>query len=170
MRIPLDRQSEIPLYQQIGTYLRNAILSGNLAVDTRLPAYRQLAQDLGVNRTTIENAYSVLEAEGLVFSRMGSGTYVLPQNLTLPKPNTDITLPLWQQRFHSKNIVSKSDVVDEMLQAAGHPQAISFASGISDTQYSVSRPRSLNTFGPKPRLKVSTFTPNALAKRKCPSS
>lgn len=134
MRIPLDRQSEIPLYQQIGTYLRNAILSGNLAVDTRLPAYRQLAQDLGVNRTTIENAYSVLEAEGLVFSRMGSGTYVLPQNLTLPKPNTDITLPLWQQRFHSKNIVSKSDVVDEMLQAAGHPQAISFASGISDTR------------------------------------
>ncbi|MFN8411032.1 MAG: PLP-dependent aminotransferase family protein [Anaerolineales bacterium] len=134
MRIPLDRQSDIPLYQQIGTYLRNAILSGNLTVDTRLPASRQLANDLGVNRTTVENAYSMLEAAGLVFSRMGSGTYVLPQNFSTPKHNAEISFPLWQQSFQSKEIVSKSDVVDEMLQAAGHPQPISFASGISDTR------------------------------------
>ncbi|MBV5337854.1 MAG: winged helix-turn-helix transcriptional regulator, partial [Deltaproteobacteria bacterium] len=79
MRIPLDRQSAIPLYQQIGTYLRQAILSSSLTADTRLPACRQLAHDLGVNRTTVENAYAELEADGLVFSRMGSGTYVLPQ-------------------------------------------------------------------------------------------
>ena len=69
MRIPLDRQSGIPLYQQIGAYLRQAILSGNLTADTRLPACRQLAHDLGVNRTTVENAYAELEADGLVFSR-----------------------------------------------------------------------------------------------------
>jgi DNA-binding transcriptional regulator YhcF (GntR family) len=76
MRIPLDRNSEVPLYQQIGAYLKKAITSGNLAAETRLPAYRQLAEDLGVNRTTVENAYTMLEADGLVFSRMGSGTYV----------------------------------------------------------------------------------------------
>lgn len=134
MRIPLDRHSEVPLYQQIGSYLRDAILSGNLAADTRLPAYRQLAQDLGVNRTTVENAYSMLEADGLVFSRMGSGTYVLPQNLAIPKHNAEITLPLWQQGFQSKEVISKSDGVDEMLQAAAHPHPISFASGISDTR------------------------------------
>src|SRR6266542_3059897 len=40
MRIPLDRQSVIPLYQQIKTYLRKGILSGSLAADTRLPASR----------------------------------------------------------------------------------------------------------------------------------
>jgi GntR family transcriptional regulator/MocR family aminotransferase len=61
MRIPLDRQSEVPLYQQIETYLRQGILSGSLAADTRLPASRQLAQDLGVNRLTVENAYAELE-------------------------------------------------------------------------------------------------------------
>jgi GntR family transcriptional regulator/MocR family aminotransferase len=87
MRIPLDRQSAIPLYQQIETYLRQGILSGSLAVDTRLPASRQLAHDLGVNRITVENAYAELEIEGLIYSKMGSGTYVLPINplLTLPK-------------------------------------------------------------------------------------
>ncbi len=43
MRIPLDRQNAVPLYQQIETYLRQGILSGSLAADTRLPASRQLA-------------------------------------------------------------------------------------------------------------------------------
>jgi GntR family transcriptional regulator/MocR family aminotransferase len=78
MRIPLDHQSTIPLYQQIETYLRQGILSGSLAPETRLPASRQLADDLGVNRITVENAYAGLEADGLIFSRVGSGTYVLP--------------------------------------------------------------------------------------------
>lgn len=136
MRIPLDRQSAIPLYQQIGTYLRQAILSGNLIADTRLPACRQLARDLGINRTTVENAYAELEADGLVFSRMGSGTYVLPQNPipTIPKNSADAPWPLWQQSVQDRNIISKSDMVDEMLQAMGHQHPISFASGISDSR------------------------------------
>ena len=67
MRIPLDRQSQIPLYEQIETYLRQGILSGSLAADTRLPARRQLARDLGVNRITVENAYAELETDGLIY-------------------------------------------------------------------------------------------------------
>ena len=86
MRIPLDRQSATPLYQQIKTYLRQGILSGSLAPDTRLPASRQFAQDLGVNRITVENAYAELEAEGLILSKLGSGTYVLPPDPLLPLP------------------------------------------------------------------------------------
>jgi GntR family transcriptional regulator/MocR family aminotransferase len=136
MRIPLDRESDTPLYEQIGNYLRNAILSGKLTADTRLPAYRQLANDLGVNRATIENAYSLLEAEGLVFSRMGSGTYVLPHSLIpkVSKHKTDSSLPLWQQNFRFQESNTNLDSIDEMLQNAGHPNPISFASGISDTR------------------------------------
>lgn len=135
MRIPLDRQSGIPLYQQIGAYLRQAILSGNLTADTRLPACRQLAHDLGVNRTTVENAYAELEADGLVFSRMGSGTYVLPQNPIpfIPK-NSAAALPLWQQSLRSEHIMPRSDTADELLAAGGHPHPISFASGVSDAR------------------------------------
>src|SRR5574339_735748 len=99
MRIPLDRQSTVPLYQQIETYLRQGILTGSLAADTRLPASRQLAQDLGVNRITVENAYAELEAEGLVFSKLGSGTYVLQPDPLLPLSKNDNAAPwpLWQQ-------------------------------------------------------------------------
>jgi GntR family transcriptional regulator/MocR family aminotransferase len=134
MRIPLDHKSNIPLYQQIEDHLRKSILSGNLPADTRLPASRQLARDLGVNRTTVENAYSALEAEGLVFSKMGSGTYVLPVYPipSIPKNNSN-TLPLWQMNLH-KNVSFTSDSAEDMLQTGGHPHPINFASGISDAR------------------------------------
>ena len=101
MRIPLDRHSDKPLYQQIADHIRQGILSGSLSPETRLTASRQLARDLGVNRITVEAAYSELEADGLIYSRVGSGTYVLPAP-TLPlsplqKDGQNIAWPLWQQ-------------------------------------------------------------------------
>lgn len=132
MRIPLDRQSPIPLYQQIKSYLRQGILSGSLAADTRLPASRQLAQDLGVNRITVENAYAELEAEGLIFSRLGSGTYILPPDPLLPlaKNSPGTPWPLWQQSIKDKTIRNK--LPDAARKAIRHPHPISFASGIGD--------------------------------------
>jgi len=132
MRIPLDRQSATPLYQQIKTYLRQGILSGSLAPDTRLPASRQLAQDLGVNRITVENAYAELEAEGLILSKLGSGTYVLSPDplLPLPKNDKDAPWPLWQQNLLAYKNTSRSSL--PKLKATRHPQPISFASGIGD--------------------------------------
>src|SRR5512142_2174276 len=132
MRIPLDRQSSVPLYQQIEAYLRQGILSGSLAPDTRLPASRQLARDLGVNRITIENAYAELEAEGLVFSKLGSGTYILPPDALppFPKNSLDAPWPLWQRSIQDKTIRNK--LPDQRLKPTRHTPLISFASGIGD--------------------------------------
>jgi GntR family transcriptional regulator/MocR family aminotransferase len=137
MRILLDRQSLVPLYQQIKEHLSQGILSGSLTADTRLPASRQLALDLGVNRITVEKAYSELEADGLVFSRVGSGTYVLPPNPLPPvsKGNAEASWPLWQQSLQARNMDTKRAPVEEMLKAAGHPNPINFASGISDSRH-----------------------------------
>src|SRR5512144_3433599 len=123
MRIPLDRQSAIPLYQQIETYLRQGILSGSLAADTRLPASRQLAQDLGVNRITVEHAYPELEAEGLIFSKLGSGTYVLPPDSLPPLSENSLAAPwpLWQQNIQDKTIRGK--LPDKKLRTR-HPDPI----------------------------------------------
>ena len=134
MRIPLDRQSAIPLYQQIESYLRQGILSGSLAADTRLPASRQLAHDLGVNRLTVENAYAELETDGLIYSRMGSGTYVLPPNpiLPIPKDNPDAPGPLWQQNIGFQRRTPGKLLPGEELKKSARRQVISFASGIGD--------------------------------------
>jgi GntR family transcriptional regulator/MocR family aminotransferase len=135
MRIPLDRNSAVPLYEQIETYLRQGILSGSLAPDTRLPASRQLARDLGINRITVENAYAELETEGLIYSRMGSGTYVLPPNplLTFPKDKPGAPWPLWQQSLEFQDRTLANRPAEEMSgKATPRSQLISFASGIGD--------------------------------------
>src|SRR5687768_18618136 len=115
MRIPLDRQSSTPLYEQIEAYLRQGILSGSLAAGTRLPAILQLARDLGVNRITVENAYAVLETDGLIYSRMGSGTYVLPPNplFAFSKDKPGAAWPLWQQSLELEGTAIKNKSFEE---------------------------------------------------------
>jgi GntR family transcriptional regulator/MocR family aminotransferase len=56
--------------------LREAILDGRLARGDRVPATRDLAQQLGVARGTVTAAYDRLVAEGFLESRTGSGTFV----------------------------------------------------------------------------------------------
>ncbi len=100
MRIPINRDSDTPLYKQVEQFLRDEILSASLPADTRLPSSRELASGLGVNRITIANAYADLEAEGLVYSKPGSGTYVAPleeQETGGAGENRSEQWPLWQQ-------------------------------------------------------------------------
>jgi GntR family transcriptional regulator / MocR family aminotransferase len=80
----IDPESTVPIYRQLYTSLRNAILNGQLASGTQLPSTRALALELGVARGTILNAYEQLLAEGYVEGEMGGGTYVareLPDEL-----------------------------------------------------------------------------------------
>lgn len=74
--IKLERNNGQPLYRQICQQLREAILAGELAEGTRLPTERALAGELGVNRTTVMNAYNELASEGLIEGHVGRGTLV----------------------------------------------------------------------------------------------
>lgn len=74
--IRLERKSGLPLYRQICQRLREAILSGELPEGARLPTERALASELGVNRTTVMNAYNELASEGLIEGHVGRGTLV----------------------------------------------------------------------------------------------
>jgi GntR family transcriptional regulator/MocR family aminotransferase len=74
--VELDRAGQEPLHRQLANGLRDAIRTGRLAPQTRLPSTRVLAGDLGVSRRLVVDAYSQLVAEGFLLSRHGSGTRV----------------------------------------------------------------------------------------------
>ncbi len=123
------------MYRQIHQFLREQITSGALPPSTRLPASRDLASSLGVNRITVTNAYAELEAEGLVAGRPGSGTYVTPRVPVPPETPTRRTAgtdwPLWQQEMLNRAWLPSARELDRLLEsAATRPDVISFAGGV----------------------------------------
>jgi len=81
---PISSELDTPLYQQLYTHLRTAILIGDLKTGTRLPSTRALAPQLNVSRNTVLNAYQQLIAEGYLDGMVGNGTFVariLPDHL-----------------------------------------------------------------------------------------
>src|SRR5450432_378496 len=72
----LDHQAESPLYRQLFEQIAQQIRSGQLARGERLPATRELAGLLGLNRTTVSAAYEMLETEGLISGQVGRGSFV----------------------------------------------------------------------------------------------
>src|ERR1700730_16787958 len=72
----LQPESHIPLYIQLRDQLRSLVHAGDLRPGDRIPASRELAQMLGVHRTTVANAYAELESEGLIQGHVGRGTFI----------------------------------------------------------------------------------------------
>src|ERR1035438_923288 len=72
----LHHDSEIPLYKQLFEQISAEIRAGRLATGDRLPPTRELAGQLGLNRTTVSAAYELLEAEGLIAGQVGRGSFV----------------------------------------------------------------------------------------------
>ncbi len=66
----------LPLYQRIARQLKSAIERGELTPGSRLPASRVYAQEQGVSRATIENAWGELVAQGWLERRGQAGTFV----------------------------------------------------------------------------------------------
>ena len=77
----LDESSETPLYRQLYDRIAESIHSGQLRNGERLPATRELAVQLGLNRTTVSAAYTLLEEEGLLKGHVGRGSFV---NFSMP--------------------------------------------------------------------------------------
>src|SRR5436189_1637334 len=72
----INAQSDVPLYRQVFQQLKDSIHCGKLPKGSRLPATRELAGLLGLNRTTISAAYELLESEGLISGQVGRGSFV----------------------------------------------------------------------------------------------
>jgi 2-aminoadipate transaminase len=74
--IRLDNTSEVPLYRQLSSSIAELIGRGGVQIGERLPATRELAGQLGLNRTTVSAAYALLEERGLIHGHVGRGSFV----------------------------------------------------------------------------------------------
>lgn len=63
-------------YNEVYDYLKNEITEGQLLSGARLPSIRKASELFGVSRTTVQNAYFELAADGYIFSEPQSGYYV----------------------------------------------------------------------------------------------
>ncbi len=85
MNLSVDATLALPVYEQIREQIVRMIVSGTLAVGTRLPTIRQLAIDLALAKGTVERAYELLESASAIETRGRHGTFVTamrPSNAT----------------------------------------------------------------------------------------
>ncbi|MFY9093740.1 aminotransferase class I/II-fold pyridoxal phosphate-dependent enzyme, partial [Aliarcobacter butzleri] len=64
-----------PLYMQLYKQLKNDIET-KLKAGTKLPSIRKLSNDYNLSKTTVQNSYNQLYAEGYIESKKNSGYYI----------------------------------------------------------------------------------------------
>jgi GntR family transcriptional regulator len=96
----LDQTDRTPVYAQLERGIRSAIATGRLAVGDQLPTVRQLAVDLRVNANTVAKVYLALERDGVVETKRGVGTFILPPKQdSLHMPRRDLHLRTLAEKF-----------------------------------------------------------------------
>ena len=94
--VPLERDSSVALHRQIEASIRDGIRTGRLPRGFLLPPTRVLAEDLGVSRGVVVEAYQQLVAEGYLTSRAGGYTRVAiaPEHAARPEPPAPSRSPM----------------------------------------------------------------------------
>ena len=83
MEIVLSNSSDKPIYEQIASQIRAAVMAGELAEGEQLPSIRSLATQLRISAITTKRAYQDLEAQGFIHTVPGKGCFVAGDNLEL---------------------------------------------------------------------------------------
>ena len=111
MNIIISNSSSIPIYEQIKTSIKQAIISGEIKEEEILPSVRSLANDLKISFLTVKKAYDELEKEGFIKTIQGKGSFVAKKNLELIREEK---LKEIQKHIEEINIIAKiSDISKE---------------------------------------------------------
>ncbi|TDD22265.1 GntR family transcriptional regulator [Nonomuraea diastatica] len=84
MRLTLDLDSEVPIYQQIRDRIVEEIARRQAHEGDPLPSTRQLAADFGINFHTVNKAYDLLRQQGVIRINRKSGAVIRRDAATGP--------------------------------------------------------------------------------------
>jgi GntR family transcriptional regulator len=79
-----ERGSQVPLYYQLGEILKERLEGGGWEPHTLFPSEREIEEYFGVSRAVVRPALSLLERDGDIYRRRGSGTYVSAPKRRVP--------------------------------------------------------------------------------------
>ncbi len=88
MQLYIDNRSGAPIYDQIYSQIKDAIVSGQVAAGEALPSIRALAKDLRISVITTKRAYDELEREGFIDTLPGKGCFVAERSAELLREET----------------------------------------------------------------------------------
>lgn len=89
--ISVDKQSRVPVYEQIKNQIITLIRLGVYSGGDKLPSIRQISSDTSVNVNTVKKAFSELEINGLIHTVPGTGCFVSEGALDNPAVTSKIT-------------------------------------------------------------------------------
>lgn len=76
MNISIDKNSRVPIYDQIKEQIKGLIHAGQIKTGDQLPTIRELSVNLSVNFNTVALAYRDLANEGVIITERGKGTFI----------------------------------------------------------------------------------------------
>lgn len=79
--IVIDKQSRIPVYEQIKNQIITLIRIGVFLPHSKLPSIRNISSETSVNVNTVKKAFADLEMNGVIYSVPGTGCFVSEQAL-----------------------------------------------------------------------------------------
>ena len=93
MYLTIEHNSGVAVSAQVIDQMKYLVVSGELAPGERIPSVRALAQQLKLNPTTVARIYRQLEADGIIFTQRGSGTFIAKgqMGLTLPEKRRQVS-------------------------------------------------------------------------------
>ena len=94
MNIIISNSGDKPIYEQITSQIKNAIISGELEAGAPLPSLRYLAKELRVSLISTKRAYEELERDGFVYTIAGKGVFVA-------RKNTEVLREEWLRQIES---------------------------------------------------------------------
>lgn len=126
---PLNPDAKTPLFRQIHDQVKKLIETGALAKGSRLPATRELAGQIGLNRTTVSAAYALLESEGLITGHVGRGSFVAGEGALVAAASfsrsrpSELLFPLEEFRKSCAEVIASADAASilQLGAPAGYP-------------------------------------------------
>lgn len=105
MKLLISSQAKEPIYEQIKSQIRSAIVSGELQAGDALPSLRKLAKELHISVLTATRAYNELADEGLVKNIQGKGAFVMDHGNELIRERAEERI---MDRFREASIEAKA--------------------------------------------------------------